>query len=229
MKTSQKDGIILGLIVLLHLLILFLFLNFRASQKTVEPVILADLVNPPKKPLPPTKQPEPEKKEPTPRAVTIAPAKQSAMTKQAEKQAAISQNKSMPDSLSKTDHQVATQSTQTSAQAAPFSSAPSTTPIGTDGGEIQLNQLIMIYRPDTEVFYPRRSKEIGEQGVVVIEMSIDEKGSVKKVRVLDSSGYPRLDKAAQDLTLSVRFSPYQIGGVPSPIKTNISIFFRLPN
>ena len=85
----------------------------------------------------------------------------------------------------------------------------------------------MVYRPNTEVFYPRLSKDIGEQGIVNVKMMIDETGSVKGVQVITSSGYERLDRAASDLASRIRFAPYKINGVPSRVSAGISIKFQL--
>jgi protein TonB len=48
---------------------------------------------------------------------------------------------------------------------------------------VKLTQLKMLYKPDANVFYPRISKDIGEQGVVGVTLFIDEAGSVYKTQV----------------------------------------------
>ena len=45
--------------------------------------------------------------------------------------------------------------------------------------------------------YPHDSVALGEQGEVVLRMTIGRDGLVRLVEVLQSSGYPRLDQAAQ--------------------------------
>jgi protein TonB len=120
----------------------------------------------------------------------------------------------------------------TQKSAAPPAPNPSTTSqniLGVEGGAIALNQLIMVYKPDTNVFYPRFSKEIGERGIVEIRMQIDEGGSVTSTQVISSSGYARLDRAASELTSRIRFRPHLINGVPSKINAAISIKFELNN
>ena len=85
----------------------------------------------------------------------------------------------------------------------------------------------MIYRPETELFYPRLSKDIGEQGIVDVQLFINELGEVKSVNITRSSGYERLDKAAAQLASRVRFKPYLMNGVPSKVNAGISIKFQL--
>lgn len=94
-------------------------------------------------------------------------------------------------------------------------------------GDVALNKLIMVYRPETDMLYPRLSKDIGEEGVVVLKMDIDEKGLVSKVEVSNSSGYPRLDKAASAFSSRIRFEPYKINGIPSKVNTSLSVQFKL--
>jgi protein TonB len=98
---------------------------------------------------------------------------------------------------------------------------------GIDAGPVELNQLIMVYRPDPDVFYPRISKDYGEQGVVEVRLFINENGEVKSVTVVQSSGYNRLDKAAIELSSRIRFKPYLINGTPSRVNTGYFIEFKL--
>jgi protein TonB len=107
------------------------------------------------------------------------------------------------------------------------SDSKSSTSAGVDAGPVELNQLVMVYRPDTEVFYPRLSKDIGEQGVVGVRLFINESGEVKSVTVAQSSGFERLDKAAVQLASRIRFKPYLINGTPSRVNAGISIKFQL--
>lgn len=50
--------------------------------------------------------------------------------------------------------------------------------------------------PNTEPAYPVASQQLGEQGVVVLQLLIDPQGKVTEAVVHQSSGYPRLDRAA---------------------------------
>jgi TonB family protein len=92
---------------------------------------------------------------------------------------------------------------------------------------VELNQLIMIYRPDSEVFYPRDSKVLGEQGIVGLQLSIDEYGVVSSVHVVKTSGFSRLDNAAEQLASRIRFRPYLVDSLPRTVNAGLSIKFQL--
>jgi protein TonB len=96
------------------------------------------------------------------------------------------------------------------------------TPIQTDIGK-----LIVVYQPDADPYYPSFSKRAGEQGEVVVRLIIDETGVVEDARLLQSSSYPRLDRAAMEIGKRYRFKPYLINGSPTKISTNLLIKFNL--
>lgn len=61
--------------------------------------------------------------------------------------------------------------------------------------------------------YPKRSRELGEQGVVVLSIWVDIDGKPDKVQIIKSSGFPRLDDAAlRQISESWRFVPGQKNG-----------------
>jgi TonB family protein len=101
-------------------------------------------------------------------------------------------------------------------------------PISENPPSVPINQLVMVYRPNAELFYPRLSKDIGEQGVVDVQLFINELGEVNSVNIIRSSGYERLDKAATLLASRVMFKPYLINGIPSKVNAGISVKFQLP-
>lgn len=55
--------------------------------------------------------------------------------------------------------------------------------------------------------YPRRAVEMGMQGVVVVHVYIDASGSLRDVKVAQSSGFGLLDKAALAAVARWRFAP----------------------
>ena len=75
--------------------------------------------------------------------------------------------------------------------------------------------------------YPRISRRLGEQGVVLLAVEIDVDGSASKVKVQTSSGHPRLDKSALETVLKWRFIPGKKAGVPQKMLVNIPINFVL--
>ena len=100
--------------------------------------------------------------------------------------------------------------------------ATSVAPIQTDIGK-----LIVVYQPDADAYYPAFSKRSGEQGTVVVRLIIDQTGTVEDVALLQSSTFPRLDRAAADIGKRYRFKPFLINGSPVKISTNLMIKFNL--
>ncbi len=61
--------------------------------------------------------------------------------------------------------------------------------------------------------YPIQSIHNKEQGVSTILLTIDAKGKVTSTEVVNSSGYPRLDKAAENGFRKCKFKPELKGGI----------------
>jgi len=229
MFISIKNLLILGGVIAIHASIFFLgLLNSPNPEKKEVDVLQADLISPsqpPAKPKSALKPPPPQA--PPPKLLSVAPAQQMVSSKPQEQVKERPQEKSEVPTPSKTEATASSESAKTSDPVASSSSAKSSNTIGTDAGVVELNQLIMVYRPDTEVFYPRLSKDIGEQGIVGVQLFINENGEVRSVSVNKSSGFARLDNAAMQLASRIRFRPYLVNGLPSRVNAGISIKFQL--
>ncbi|QPK61506.1 energy transducer TonB [Methylomonas sp. LL1] len=59
--------------------------------------------------------------------------------------------------------------------------------------------------------YPAQSRQLGEQGRVLLRVLVNAAGVVEQVTLRKSSGYPRLDAAAQDSVKNWRFIPAKRG------------------
>jgi protein TonB len=79
----------------------------------------------------------------------------------------------------------------------------------------------VLYQPDADAYYPSFSKRSGEQGTVIVRLIIDQTGSVEDVALLQSSSFPRLDRAASEIGRRYRFKPYLVNGSPLLIKFNL--------
>jgi protein TonB len=155
------------------------------------------------KPTPPKPKEEPKKKvEEKPTPAPVEPKPSSAPQKQAE---------------SKADAQP-----QNAAVAPSTAGGASGTPIQTDIGKLEV-----LYQPDADAYYPSFSKRSGEQGTVVVRLIIDQTGNVEDISLLQSSNFPRLDRAATEIGRRYRFKPFLVNGSPQRISTNLLIKFNL--
>jgi len=232
MLISVKDLLILTGVIALHVMLLFFSIVHTSEPEMKDPPVLqAQLVSPPSPPPSPpaAKAPPPPSapvRKPPPQLLTVAPAqKQSPAKSQEPSKEPPKPPAAAPSSVNEAPSAASESSKSEAASSSNNSKSSATT--GIDSGPVELNQLIMVYRPDTEVFYPRLSKDIGEQGVVGVRLFINESGEVKTVTVVQSSGYERLDKAALQLASRIRFKPYLINGTPSRVNAGISIKFQL--
>ena len=173
---------------------------------------MANLVSPEaaKTPQPPAAQPPKPKVEQKQKPV---------VEKSAEKPIPQTQQSTTPPKQAESKSEAQTQS---AAVAPSTSGGASGTPIQTDIGK-----LVVVYQPDADAYYPSFSKRSGEQGTVVVRLIIDETGSVEDIALLQSSSFPRLDRAASEIGRRYRFKPYLVNGSPQRISTNLLIKFNL--
>lgn len=231
MLISWQHFVILSGVVATHLLLLIVSVqpNPRIDQdknEVLQAQLISPAIPPPLPPVVPEKPPKPSPKATPPPALTVAPAQKQAANKPLESKTQNPQK--LPDEPAPPASALNIAKATPPAQDPVTSSSATSAPvIGMDGGSVALNQLEMVYRPDTEVFYPRLSKDIGEQGVVAVILFIKESGEVRSVAIERSSGFERLDKAAVALATRIRFKPYLINGVPSQVSAGISIKFQL--
>jgi protein TonB len=69
--------------------------------------------------------------------------------------------------------------------------------------------------------YPPSSKRAGEEGTVMLEICVDPDGKVVDAKVIQSTGFPKLDETAQKYALRKwRFNsiPQQVCGIAAPVK-----------
>ena len=75
--------------------------------------------------------------------------------------------------------------------------------------------------------YPRASRRTGEAGTVVLRITIAANGAVAATAVVVSSGFERLDAAAQKAVQQWRFTPGTVDGVPTSMPLQVPIRFEL--
>ncbi|QWE19903.1 energy transducer TonB [Polynucleobacter sp. AP-Kolm-20A-A1] len=213
---NKTERIIIGIVILLHALPALDLLHWSAPPPKMDDTrVMANLVSPDTAgqkaaapaPVPPPKpKQEPKKKPPEKTTEKPSPTQaQSNPTPQSQQQKSESQ-------------------TQNASVAPATSGGASGTPIQTDIGK-----LVVVYQPDADAYYPSFSKRSGEQGTVVVRLIISETGEVEDVAILQSSAFPRLDRAATDIGRRYRFKPFLVNGSPQRISTNLLIKFNLKN
>jgi protein TonB len=77
-----------------------------------------------------------------------------------------------------------------------------------------------------EPVYPEEARRAGIEGTVQLEIWLDERGRVRKIRVLRSPGHG-LDRAAVKAAARAVFRPGEIDGKPVPVKITIPYRFVL--
>jgi periplasmic protein TonB len=75
--------------------------------------------------------------------------------------------------------------------------------------------------------YPAQSRRLGEQGIVVLRVVIDERGRACDIEIESSSGHERLDRAAREAVATAAFRPYLEDGAPRRALVLIPIEFFL--
>ncbi len=75
--------------------------------------------------------------------------------------------------------------------------------------------------------YPQVSRDLGEEGTVLLSISILPDGTPASVAITQSSGYPTLDNAARNAVLTWHFTPALRDGVAVPFVLSYRILFQL--
>lgn len=81
--------------------------------------------------------------------------------------------------------------------------------------------------PPRQPNYPSQARRRNQQGVVLVEVRLDERGQQRSLNVLRSSGVDSLDRAALDAVAQWRFRPETAGGQAVPSRVQIPIQFAL--
>ena len=75
--------------------------------------------------------------------------------------------------------------------------------------------------------YPALSKRMGEEGKVVLRVSVSPQGTADSVEIRTSSGSPRLDESAQKTVRNWKFVPARRGDAPVQSWVLVPIIFKL--
>lgn len=75
--------------------------------------------------------------------------------------------------------------------------------------------------------YPPMARRMGEEGRVVMQVLVNDKGRAEKVEIIKSSGFSRLDESARLALLRALFKPYLEDGKSMMVLATASINFSL--
>jgi protein TonB len=161
------------------------------------------------KPLPPAPPPPQPRPQPQP-ARTAAPAPV------AKAPAAVA----LPASAATNDAPTAAPQTEP----APAAPAPASEP-----APIVPPSFSAAYLENPAPAYPPVSRKLGESGRVMLRVRVSVDGRAEAVELLTSSGFGRLDKAAQDAVKHWRFVPARQAGKPVEAWVQVPVSFDLNN
>ena len=209
---TKSERIIIVIVVALHILPALEFIHMSARPpKMDDDRVMANLVSP-----------SPAKSQEAPAAPKApAPKPKEEPKKKIEEQPPTPKPK-QSDTAPKPSDSKSEAQTQSAAVAPSSTGGVSGTPIQTDIGKLEV-----LYQPDADAYYPSFSKRSGEQGTVIVRLIIDQNGDVEDIALLQSSTFPRLDRAASEIGRRYRFKPFVVNGSPQRISTNLLIKFNL--
>ena len=81
--------------------------------------------------------------------------------------------------------------------------------------------------PPKPPIYPTLARRRNLQGVVLVEVRLDEAGLLREITLLRSSGVESLDRSALNAVSAWRFRPETLNGQPVPSRVHIPIEFAL--
>ncbi|MGY4533249.1 protein TonB [Pseudomonas sp. TE3786] len=82
-------------------------------------------------------------------------------------------------------------------------------------------------QPPTQPHYPNLAKRRNQQGVVLVEVRLDERGRQRALQIVRSSGVESLDEAALEAVADWQFRPETVDGRAVPSRVQIPIEFAL--
>ncbi|WP_226440833.1 energy transducer TonB [Quatrionicoccus australiensis] len=200
----QRSGL-LGVVIGLHVGIFLLILAAKTiAPQIMEMPLVVDLLQAPEmekppeaKPLPVVK-PQPVKQRPTPTPKTPTPA-------------------------------IETTTSTVAAPSAPAVAAPDPKPAPAAPAAEPVSQARFDadYLRNPAPAYPPLARRMGEEGKVILRVSVNPQGTADSVEIRTSSGSPRLDEAAQKTVRNWKFIPAKRGDAAIQSWVLVPIIFKL--
>ena len=176
----------------------------------------------------PVKLPEQPQPQPQPQRLAVVPRK--APTPKPAVQAPVVKAKPVVAAQPTQNQPVQAQPTETTSQLAAVVAAAQTAPakpVAAQAAAEVLSTKPSFREPPRQPSYPSQARRRNQQGVVLVEVRLDERGQQRSLNVLRSSGVDSLDRAALEAVAKWRFRPETSGGQAVPSRVQIPIQFAL--
>ena len=214
-STWQRNSVVLGVVLLLHGLGLWVLqqgIRLPPSESVVAVHLVSEWVPAPRKPPVP---PHPQQPAVVKATHPAQAAKTTALMPDASAIAATPPAPNAPTG-------VTTPAPVTSSVAA---SAATTGPAAAPKVELPSSDAEYLHNPKPD--YPKISKQLGEQGTVIVNVLISAEGLAQEVILQQSSHFDRLDQAAMATVKSWHFVPGKHNGAPKTMWFAVPVRFVL--
>ncbi|MBS0588058.1 MAG: energy transducer TonB [Proteobacteria bacterium] len=191
-------------VIAVHAALFYFLWNQRLIPHPEQAMTLfAELITPPAPVTPPKALPEPA-------PVKLQPAKKPVVKPKQEQLAAKS-----PVPTEKKQAEPALEPPKPAEQVKESVPAPAATPKPASTAPVTLSSELAVSCPKlTPPEYPAISRRMGEEGKLILRVELDENGHIDNAKVLNSSGYERLDAAALSAVKNWQCNPSLRDGQP---------------
>ena len=227
MPRAPRNAVIAGTVVLLHVAVLWAMnagLLRRVAEVIVPVQMISELITPPVPQVAP--EPPPPAPAPAPRPVVKQQPRTPPPPPAPRPVAAPSPAPAPTAATAVAEPQPVPPTVSAPVAAAPVP-APAAPPAPPAPPRVELPSSDADYLQNPQPAYPPISRRLGEQGQVMLRVLITADGRAQEVEVRTSSGYERLDRAAQDTVRKWRFVPGKRNGVAEAMWFNVPINFVL--
>ena len=169
----------------------------------------------------PQPQPQPQRQAVVPRKSPVPKPVVQAPVVKAKPAVAAQPTQNQPVQAQPTEATRQSAAVRAAAQAAPAK------PVATKPVAEVLSRKPSFREPPRQPNYPSQARRRNQQGVVLVEVRLDERGQQRSLNVLRSSGVESLDRAALEAVAKWRFRPETTGGQAVPSRVQIPIQFAL--
>lgn len=140
---------------------------------------------------------------------------------------AFSQNIPAEDDLVSPDEKVVKEEAQSRPIGDGSSPVPGNDPITRRAGEGAFTEARPGYFRNPPPLYPEAARQEGQEGLVLLAVTVSEAGLTKAVSLAQSSGFQILDDAAAAAVRKWKFKPARINGIKVESEVEVPLQFKL--